>query len=124
MTFEDFKNLDFLPFMPLEQVLVELLYKRQLDVNAILSAYAHAIERDRTENRMRFEEACICLTQHLSGNYKGSDKDKLTKRMISILNKSTTVPRHIWDEKYGYTEKDEKEWEEFYDTIYGKNIEL
>jgi hypothetical protein len=119
MTFRDFKNLDYPDDMPLEEVLVNVLYKRLLDVNIVLSAYAHAIERDRQESKMRFEESCVCLTQHLSGNYKGKDRDKLNKRMISILNKSTTLPIHIWDNKYGYTEDDEKEWEDFYKTIYG-----
>ena len=120
MTFRDFKSLDYCDELPLEDVLADVLYKGLLNVNTVLSAYTHAIEKDRHENKMRFEESCVCLTQHLSGNYKGEDRNKLHKRMISILNKSTTLPHHLWDKKYGYTEKDEKEWEDFYKTIYGE----
>lgn len=119
MTFKEFKNLDYYDEMPLESVLADLLYKGFLNINTVLCAYSAAIERDRHENRMRFEESCVCLTQHLSGNYKGKDRDKLHKRMISILNKSTTLPHHIYDKQYGFTEEDEKEWENFYKTIYG-----
>lgn len=122
MTFADFKNLDYREDASLESVLTDLLYKRWLDINTVLTTYSYAIEKDRHENRMRFEEACVCLTQHLSKNYKGEDRDKLNKRMISIVNKSTTLPHHIWDKEYGYTEEDEKEWEDFYKTMYGREI--
>lgn len=124
MTFKEFKNLDYPDKLPLESVLADVLYKGLLSVNTVLCAYSAAVEKDRRENQMRFEESCVCLTQHLSGNYKGKDRDKLHKHMISILNKSTTLPHHIWDSKYDYTEKDEKEWENFYKTIYGNIIKL
>ena len=119
MTFKDFKNLEYPDAIPLEMVLADVLYKRLLDVTDVMCAYSRAVERDRDENKMRFEESCVCLTQHLSGNYTGKERDKLNKRMISILNKSETLPTHIWDEMYGYTEADEKEWADFYRRIYG-----
>ena len=124
MTFGELKNLEYPDILPLEFVLSKVMYDGFLDVDKVLSAYTHSIEKARHENRMRFEEACVCITQHLSGNYKGKDKDDVYKRMISILNKSTTLPHHVWDEKYGYTKEDEEKWEEFYKTIYGRDIEL
>jgi len=119
MTFKEFKSIDYYEGMPMESVLADVLYKGLMNVNDVLCAYSAAIERDRHENKMRFEEACVCLTQHLSGNFKGLDRDKLNKRMIAILNKSKTFPSHLYDKEYGYTKKDEQEWEEFYKTIYG-----
>lgn len=124
MTFGEFKKLEYPDQFPLELVLSQVMYDGLLDIDKVLSAYAHSIEKDRQESKIRFEEACICLSMHLSGNYKGKHKDELNKRMVSIRNKSKCQPSHIYDEKYGYTEEDEKEWEKFYKTIYGRDIQL
>ena len=125
MTFKDFKDLQYPDDLPLEFVLADVLYKRLLNINQVLSAYSAAVEKDRDENRMRFEEACTCLIQHLSGNWNGEeDRDKLNKRMISISNKSSSLPHHLYDKVYGFTEEDKNEWEDFYKTIYGRDLKL
>jgi len=120
MTYEEFKNLGYPDDMPMEFALVQTLYEGKLNVNEVLSAYTHAIEKDRHESKMRFEEACVCMNQHLSGNYtKKKDKDDVTKRMIHISNKTKTLVPHVWDKQHGYTEEDEKKWEDFCEMIYG-----
>ena len=122
MTFNEFKNLDYPADTPMESVLADCLYRGNMSVNVILMTYTQAIERDRHENKMKFEEACVCMAQHLSGNYKGKDKEKLHKRMVHIFNQAGTFPHGVYDETYGYTEEDKKYWDEFFKLHYG--IEL
>ena len=80
----------------------------------ILNAYYHALEAERHKLTSQFEEACVCLNMHLSKNWKGENRKKLEKRMIHILNKSKTLPHHIYDKEYNYTNEDEKGQEEDY----------
>ena len=122
MTFNEFKNLNYPADTPMELVLADCLYRGIMDVNTILKSYTQAIERDRHENKMKFEEACLCINQHLSGNYKGKDKKELNKRMVHIFNQTKTLPTGIYDEAHGYTEEDKKYWDEFFKMHYG--IEL
>ena len=44
------------------------------------------------------------------------------KRCIHTFNANKTVVSHIHDEKYGYTEEDEKKWDEFCELMYGTNL--
>jgi hypothetical protein len=71
---------------------------------------------------MRFEEACINLTQMLGNNFKGKEKQKAIKRAIHTFNLNTSLVPHVHDEKYGYTSDDEKEWDEFCEMIYGTDL--
>jgi hypothetical protein len=114
MTYGEFKELGFPDIMPMENVLAQVLFDRKIDVSEVLNAYYHALEAERHKLFSQFEEACICLNMHLSKNWKGENKKKLEKRMIHIFNKSKTLPSHIWDKMYNYTEEDEKEQEEDY----------
>ena len=123
MIFAELKQMNYLPDAPMEYVLADLLYGGKMDINEVLSAYAKAIERDRHESSMRFEEACVCLNQYLSGNYtKKKDKEEMTKRMLHILNKTKTLVPHIWDKKHEYTDEDKKYWDDFCKTIYGSEL--
>lgn len=123
MTFREFKQLDFPADMPMEQALTEVLYRKLLDVNVVLSAYTHAIDRDRMESKMRFEEACVCMSQHLGDGWKkGKMKMEADKRMVHIFNHTQTLPKNIYNEKYGYTEDDKKYWDGFYKIIYGTEL--
>lgn len=121
MTFNEFKNLDYPADMPMEYALADCFYRGIMDVNTILKSYSQAIERDRHENKMKFEEACVCIAQHLAGNYK-KDIKELNKRMVHIFNQAGTLPHGVYDEAYGYTEDDKKYWDEFFKMHYG--IEL
>ena len=50
---------------------------------------------------------------HKDGNWKGKHKESLIKRAIHILNLNKTIPSNIYNEQYGYTDEDKKEWDEF-----------
>jgi len=123
MNFVEFKQLNYPPDMPMEYVLADILYQGKMDVNTVLSAYTHAIERERNDSSMRFEESCVCLNQFLSGNFtKKKDKEEMTKRMLHIYNKTKTLVPHIYDKAHGYTAEDDKRWEDFCQTIYGSEL--
>ena len=122
LKFGDIKKMDYNDNMPFEFVLVDLLYKKLVDVNFVLSCYADAIDKERHLNAMRFEEACVNLTQMLGGNFKGKNKEQAIKRAIHTFNLTKTLVTHVHDEKYDYTSDDEKEWDEFCEMIYGTNL--
>jgi hypothetical protein len=120
--FCDIKKMDHNDDLPFKYVLVDLLYKKLIDVNFVLSCYTDAIDKERHLNAMRFNEACVNLTQIRGGNFKGKEKQKAIKRAIHTFNLNTTLVPHVHDEKYGYTSNDEKEWDEFCEMIYGTNL--
>ena len=122
LRFGDIKKLDYNDDTPFEYVLVDLLYKKVIDVNYVLYCYTDALDKERHLNAMRFNEACANLTQILGGNFKGKEKQKAIKRAIHTFNLNTTLVPHIHDEKYGYTSDDEKEWDEFCELIYGTDL--
>lgn len=115
MTFGEFKNLNLPDFLPMENALRQALFDKKIDVLEVLTSYIRALEAERHKLTSQFEEAYICINMHLSKHWnKKADREKLDKRMIHILNKSNTLPRHIYDEEYGYTEEDEKKQDEDY----------
>lgn len=114
MTFGEFKGLGFPDIMPMENVLAQVLFDRKIDVSEILNAYYHALEAERHKLTSQFEEACVCINMHLAKTWTGKHKKELEKRMIHILNKSKTLPTHLYDKEYNYTDEDEKEQEEDY----------
>ena len=120
--FGDFKKMDYNDNLPFKYVLVDLLYKKIVDVNFVLSCYTDAIDKERHLNAMRFNEACINLTQMLGGDFKGKEKQKVIKRAIHTFNLNKTLVPHVHDKKYGYTGEDEKEWDEFCKNIYGTDL--
>lgn len=122
LTFADIKKLGYDERLPFEYVLVDLLYKKQIDVNFVLSCYTNAIDKEMNLNAMRFSEDCTNLTQILGDNFKGKDKQKAIKRAIHTFNLNTTLVPHVHDAKYGYTNEDEKEWDDFCKLIYGTNL--
>lgn len=122
LKFGDIKKLDYDDNMPFELVLVDLLYKKTIDVNYVLSCYTNAIDKERHLNAMRFNEACINLTQILGDNFKGKEKQEAIKRAIHTFNLNTTLVPHVHDEKYDYTSDDEKKWDEFCEMIYGTTL--
>ena len=122
LRFGDIKKMDYNDNLPFKFVLVDLLYKKQIDVNFVLSCYTEALDKERHLNAMRFEEACINLTQMLGKNFKGEYKRKAIKRAIHTFNLTKTLVPHIHDEEYVYSEKDEKDWDEFCKTIYGTDL--
>jgi hypothetical protein len=124
ITFRDIKKMDYNDNLPFKYVLVDLLYKKVIDMNFVLSCYTDAIDKERHLNAMRFNEACVNLTQMLGDNFKGKGKQQATKRAIHTFNLNTTLVPHVHDKKYGYTEEDEKEWDEFCDLIYGTNLKM
>lgn len=122
--FKDFKALDYPEMMPMSQVLSDLLYKGRLNIWDIIVPYTEAIEKERNLSSMRFEEACINLTQMLGNNFKGKDKKEAIKRAIHTFNLSRTLPSHIHDKEYGYTDEDEKQLDKFCETIYGTDLKF
>jgi len=122
LTFADIKILNYDERLPFEYVLVDLLYKKQIDVNFVLSCYTEALDKERHLNAMRFNEACTNLTQMLGDNFKGKEKQKAIKRAIHTFNLNTLLVPHVHDAKYGYTNEDEKEWDDFCKLIYGTNL--
>jgi fumarylacetoacetate (FAA) hydrolase family protein len=122
LTFGDTKKLEYNDNLPFEYVLVDLLYKKEIDVNFVLSCYTNALDKERHLNTMRFNEACVNLTQMLGSNFKGKEKQKAIKRAIHTFNLNTTLVPHIHDDEYGYTSEDEKEWDDFCKLMYGTNL--
>jgi len=120
--FGDIKKMDYNDDLLFKYVLVDLLYKKLIDVNFVLSCYTDALDKERHLNTMRFNEACVNLTQMLGGNFKGKEKQKAIKRAIHTFNLNTTLVPHVHDKKYGYTCEDEKEWDEFCKNIYGTDL--
>ena len=123
LTFDDIKKMDYDDRLPFEFVLVDLLYKKLINVNEVLECYTEALDKERHLNTIKFEEACVNLTQMLSKNFKKKeDKETMYKRAIHTLNLSNSLPKHIYDAEYGYTEQDEKELDDFCELIYGTNL--
>lgn len=122
LKFIDFKNLDYPDGTPMNLVLADLMYKGLIDTNTIMSCYTEAIEKDRHLNAMRFEEACVNLTQILGENFNGEHKKEAIKRAIHTFNITKTLVPHIHDGKYGYTEADERKWDDFCKSIYGTDL--
>ena len=122
LTFGDIKKLGYNDNMPFGYVLVDLLYKKLIDVNFVLECYTTALDKERHLNAMRFNEACTNLTQILGGNFKGKEKKRAIKRAIHTFNLNTTLVPHVHDAKYEYTSEDEKKWDDFCKLIYGTNL--
>lgn len=122
LTFGDIKKLEYNDMLSFKYVLVDLLYKKLVDVNFVLSCYTDALDKERHLNAMRFNESCVNLTQVLGDNFKGKEKQKAIKRAIHTFNLNTTLVPHVHDEKYGYTSNDEKEWDDFCKMMYGTNL--
>lgn len=122
LTFGDIKKMNYNDNLPFKYVLVDLLYKKLIDVNSVLSCYTEALDKERHLNSMRFNEACVNLTQILNPVFKGEDRKKAIKRAIHTFNLNTTLVPHIHDDEYGYTEEDEKQWDDFCEIIYGTNL--
>lgn len=122
LTLGDIKKMNYNDNLPFKYVLVDLLYRKLVDVNFVLSCYTEALDKERHLNAMRFSEACINLTQMLGGNFKGKEKKKAIKRAIHTFNLNTTIMPHVHDEQYGCSTEDEKEWDEFCEMIYGTNL--
>ena len=122
LTFGDIKKMDYNDNLPFKYVLVDLLYKKLIDVNFVLSCYTDAIDKERHLNAMRFNEACVNLTQMLGDNFKGKEKQKAIKRAIHTFNLNNSLVPHVHDEKYGYTSNDEKELDDFCKMIYGTDL--
>ena len=122
LRFIDFKNLDYPDSMSMNIVLADLMYRGLIDTNYIMSCYTASIERDRHLNAMRFEEACINLTQMLGSNFRGKHKEEAIKRAIHTFNITKTLVPHVHDEDYGYTEEDEAKWDDYCKTLYGTDL--
>ena len=122
LRFGDIKKMDYNDNLPFKFVLVDLLYKKQIDVNFVLSCYTEALDKERHLNAMRFEEACVNLTQILGENFNGEHKKEAIKRTIHTFNITKTLVPHIHDGKYGYTEADERKWDNFCKSIYGTDL--
>ena len=122
LTFGDVKKLEYNDNLPFKFVLVDLLYKKNVDVNFVLSCYTEALDKERHLNAMRFNEACTNLTQILGGNFKGKEKQKAIKRALHTFNLNTTLVPHVHDKKYEYIGEDDKAWDDFCTLIYGTNL--
>lgn len=122
LTFKNIKDLEYPDGMPFKYILIDLLMKKLLDVNYILTCYSTAIEKENHVNKMKFEEACVNLAQILSGNFKGEDEEQMLKRAIHTYNLNKTFVPNIYNEQYNYTEKDKEEWDNFFKSIYGIDL--
>ena len=124
MSLYDFLNVieqyDYPKHMPLELVLADLMFKREIDVNTILASHARALEKERHLLSSRFNEAVINLTQMLDDKF--AKREDVYKRAIHTINLNKTLVPHIHDAKYGYTEEDEKKWDDFCESMYGTNL--
>ena len=123
INFGEFKKLDYDDRLPLEYVLVDLLYKKRINVNLILESYTKAIEKAKYRSDRQFDEACVNLTAFLDDKFKDKEtKQKALKRAIHIFNTNERFVPHTYDEKYNYTSEDEKEWDKFFENVYGSDL--
>ena len=118
MTLRELKNLNYPDYLKVEDVLADLFYKGYVNFLSAAVAYANALEKDRHDKESLFNEAACVITMALSGNWKGKHKESLIKRAIHILHLNKTFPANIYNEKYGYTDEDKKEWDEFMEMHY------
>lgn len=124
MTFGDFKKLDYNDNLKMEIVLSEAFYKHQIDFLAATNAYTYALEKEKNRQSSLFNEAATVITMWLSGHWKKpKDKVALFKRAIHIFNLNKTFPSNIYNEQYGYTDKDKKAWDENMKRHYGIECE-
>lgn len=122
MTYGEFKSLGYPDDLPMEYALVQTLLKGHIRILEVNNAYAMALDKEKHIRRMRFEEACINLTQLLNGLWKGKDLKEAQQRAIHTLNMSETLPHNIYNEKYDYTEEVKEKWDKFCETIYGEEL--
>ena len=123
INFGEFKKLGYDDRLPLEYVLVDLLYKKQINVNQILESYTKAIEKAKYRSDRQFDEACVNLTAFLDNKFKDKEtKQKALKRAIHIFNTNERFVPHTYDEKYNYTSEDEKELDKFFENVYGSDL--
>lgn len=120
LTFKDIKNLDLEDNTPINLVILYLLRKHMIDVNTILTIHTSILESEVTDNKMKFEEACVNILQLLDDN-PGWDKKEVAKRAIHTFNMTQSLPKGILDKKYDYSEEDKQRFDEFYKKIYGTN---
>ena len=121
--FGEFKKLDYNDELPLEYILIDLLYEKKINVNLILESYTQAIEKAKYRSDRQFDEACVNLMKLLDNNFKDKEtKQKALKRAIHIINTNERFVPHTYDEKYNYTSEDEKEWDEFFKSIYESDL--
>ena len=118
MKFRELKNLNYPDYLEVEDVLADLFYKGQVNFLSAAVAYSNALEKDRHDKESLFNEAACVITMALSGNWNGKHKESLIKRAIHILHLNKTFPANIYNEKYGYTDEDKKEWDEFMEMHY------
>lgn len=123
LTFKQIKNLDYPDGLSFESVLVDMLLKKQININEVLTAYSTAIEKEKHIYQMRFEESCCNLGQILSGNFTTDEqKSVMLKHAIHTYNMSNSMPSHVFDAQYNYTQDDELKWDEYCNRTYGTEI--
>lgn len=123
LTFGQVKGLDYPDGLSFESVLIDMLLKKQISVNEVLSSYSAAIEKERHIYKMRFEESCFNLGQILSGNFTTEDqKSTMLKHAIHTYNMSDNMATHVFDAQYNYTQDDESKWDEYCNRVYGCRI--
>lgn len=124
MTYGEFKKLDYPDDLPMEIVLSEAFYKNQINFLVATNAYVYALEKEKHRQSSLFNEASTVITMWLSGNWKKpKDKESLFKRAIHIFNLNKTFPSNIYNEQYGYTDEDKKEWDDQMKLHYGIECE-
>lgn len=123
LTFGQIKELDYPDGQSFESVLVDMLLKKQINVNEVLTAYSTAIEKEKHIYQMRFEESCYNLGQILSGNFiTDEQKSTMMKHAVHTYNMSNSMPSHVFDTQYNYTQDDELKWNEYCNRVYGTGI--
>ena len=122
MTFGEFKQLNYNEDLPMEYALVQSLFEGKINIIEVNNAYSIALEKERRIKHLRFEEACVNLSQLLSGNYKGKSLTEAQQRAVHTLNMSRTLPPNAYNAKYSYTEETKKKWDEFCKTMYQEEL--
>ncbi len=123
LTFGQIKNMDYPDGLSFESVLIDMLLKKQINVNEVLTAYSTAIEKEKHIYEKRFEESCYNLGQILSGNFiTDEQKSTMMKHAIHTYNMSNSMPSHVFDAQYNYTQDDELKWNEYCNRVYGTGI--
>ena len=123
MTYKEFTELGYPGHLPMEYVLAKALYEGKISFTTVVGAHNAALEKERHIRKMRFEEACINLTQLLNGLWKGKELKEAQQRALHTLNMSETLPNNIYNKQYDYTDEVKEKWDGFCEMMYGNKLD-
>lgn len=106
----------------LDIALFQLLVNKKIDFNHISNLYVKYLEENKEKAKCREIQSNVIIHQLLDKKLR--KKDYVIKKGIYYYNNTpnNNLPRHINDKKYNYTEKDDNEQSNIFESLYGFNL--